>query len=328
MLVLRVSAAAAAPSMAKTTSGTVQIADMGTGVEHCKKLYDSWATSYEKDVRDWGYTMPEECARMLKKHISGKAAEKCRVLDAGAGDGLSGKALADEGFGECLGCDLSPELVKLARQKAIYKTVQVVDLSRPTRFDSDHFDAATVVGVMTYLEPNGPVLDELCRVVRPGGLVLFTHRSDKVGLWQSKHEQLVADGKWEQVEITEELPYLPNNPEFGDTIKVIIHVFRICKKTSAELQATPKRGAAFYVQAARGFLQGVHEDGEVRDPVETLTISGAGGSIVAAVEAATACVREGVGAVTKVETSYSDIWNRSSDSSRDIAGIRIQLKKA
>lgn len=88
---------------------------------------------------------------------------------------------------------------------------------------------------MTYLEPDGCSLDEFCRVVKPGGLVIFTHRSYKVERWKAKHDQLVKDGKWEKVEITEPLPYLPKNPEYGENIKVIIHVFRVCGHVTSKL---------------------------------------------------------------------------------------------
>merc|ERR1712151_905959 len=108
-----------------------------------------------------------------------------KVLDAGAGDGLSGKAITDLGFKEVTGIDLSPELIKIAQNNNIYKKAEVADLSKPLKYKSDEFDAITVVGVMTYLEPDGCALDEFCRVVKPGGLVIFTHRTDKVDQWKA-----------------------------------------------------------------------------------------------------------------------------------------------
>ena len=91
----------------------------------------------------------------------------------------------------------------------------MANMSKPLDFNTDQFEAATVVGVTTYLEPEGPSLDELVRVVTLGGLVLFTHRTDKVDKWAAKHEQLIADKKWEDVEVTGPMPYLPKNPEHG-----------------------------------------------------------------------------------------------------------------
>jgi predicted TPR repeat methyltransferase len=218
--------------MANTTGGKVFIAGAGTDSKANEKLYDDWAAQYEKDVRSWGYTMPEDCAKILKKYTPVGKESTFKILDAGAGDGISGKAITDLGYKDVTGTDLSPELIKIAQTNGIYKAAFVEDLSKPMSFKNDEFDAITVVGVMTYLGPDGCALDEFCRVVKPGGLVIFTHRTDKVDKWKSRQEQFVKEGKWETVEITEPLPYLPKNPEYADKIKVIIHVFRVCSPRS------------------------------------------------------------------------------------------------
>jgi len=214
--------------MANTKEGTVQIAGAGTNPESNQKLYDDWAPQYEQDVRGWGYNMPEICAEILKAHIPAGNEASCKVLDAGAGDGLSGKALVEQGFTDVTGVDLSPELVKIAQDHGIYTKAEVADLSQPLQFVTDEFDALTVVGVMTYLEPDGCSLAEFCRVVRPGGLVVMTHRTDKAHVWNARHQQLIEEGKWEEIAISDEYPYLPNNPEYGEDIKVIVYVFRVC----------------------------------------------------------------------------------------------------
>jgi len=205
----------------------------GTSPEANQKLYDDWAQKYEEDVRTWGYTMPEDCAKILKKYCPEDRVKDFEVLDAGAGDGLSGKAITDLGFENVTGIDLSPELIKIAQENKIYKKAEVADLSKPLPYADGQFDAITVVGVMTYLEPDGCCLDEFCRVVKPGGLVIFTHRTDKVDQWTDAHEKFISDGKWEKVEITDPLPYLPQNPEYADKIKVIIHVFRVAEEKKA-----------------------------------------------------------------------------------------------
>mmetsp|Transcript_19925 Transcript_19925/g.30220 ORF Transcript_19925/g.30220 Transcript_19925/m.30220 type:complete len:178 (+) Transcript_19925:129-662(+) len=83
-----------------------------------KDIYDAWATNYEKDVREWGYSLPEKVAEVLKGYIPTLATKKndttittdnndsnsnsnddddddstIRILDAGACNGLSGLAL-------------------------------------------------------------------------------------------------------------------------------------------------------------------------------------------------------------------------------------------
>lgn len=131
--------------MANTKDGTVQIAGAGTNPDANQKLYDDWAQKYEQDVRSWGYTMPEDCAKILKKHAPKGKESTYKVLDAGAGDGLSGKAITDQGFTEVTGIDLSPELIKIAQKNKIYKVAEVADLAKPMKYRTDEFDAITVV---------------------------------------------------------------------------------------------------------------------------------------------------------------------------------------
>jgi len=312
--------------MAQTKDGIVQIGDAGTSPDANKKLYDDWAVKYTADVREWGYDMPEVCAATLKKYAPTDSGDTYKVLDAGAGDGLSGKAIADQGFKEVVGIDISPELIKIAAKKNVYKKVEVADLSKPLKYRTDEFDAMTIVGVMTYLEPDGCSLDEMCRIVKTGGLIIMTHRSDKVDLWKPKMEQFEKDGKWEKVEITEPLPYLPNNPEYGDKIKVIVHVYRVGKKESVDMRVTNKKGTGFYVKSAKSFFQGVEDkDGNKKDPVKVLTISGLGDAINTAVAAATACEQEGLCTVTAIETSYPDM--QSGGRTTTCGAIKITLKR-
>merc|ERR1719473_2515182 len=127
--------------------------------------------------------MPEEVAEKLRRLVPSENVESFKILDAGAGDGLSGKAISDQGFKEVTGIDVSPELIKIAKKNKVYKTAEVADLNKPVKYRTDEFDAITIVGVMTYLDKDGCCLDEFCRVVKPGGYVIMTHRTDKTDSW-------------------------------------------------------------------------------------------------------------------------------------------------
>merc|ERR1719515_266820 len=105
-----------------------------------KKLYDQWANKYEQDVRAWGYRMPEVCAETLKRYAPAGQEDTLKILDAGAGDGLSGKAIADQGFKDVIGVDISPELIKIANNNNMYKKAEVADLSKPLKYEADAFD--------------------------------------------------------------------------------------------------------------------------------------------------------------------------------------------
>ena len=85
-------------------------------MDEAKKMYDDWASTgnYEKNVREWGYDMPEKVAAAASSQQLNAPIEDCKVLDAGAGDGLSGVALKEVGFRNIIGTDLSPEMLAIA----------------------------------------------------------------------------------------------------------------------------------------------------------------------------------------------------------------------
>lgn len=209
----------------QTTKPT--LAGRGTGSDENAKLYDDWAGNYTNDVKSWGYVAPEKVAALLKEHVSSTSVATMKILDAGGGDGLSGMALKQSGFKEITGIDISPEMVTLAKTHGCYAQADVVDLNKPmTMYTTNQFDAITCVGVMTYLDPEGPTLEEFCRVTKPGGLICYTNRTDKLDKWKAAEDKMTKAGKWKVVKICDPMPYLPNNPEFGTKVQVVMHLFR------------------------------------------------------------------------------------------------------
>ncbi|WP_440995173.1 class I SAM-dependent DNA methyltransferase [Arhodomonas sp. SL1] len=197
------------------------------GREELRAYYDQWAESYDKTLQSWDYQAPKQAASMLRPLIPGEAT----MFDAGCGTGLSGQALRDAGYsGRIDGSDLSPESVELARKREIYDTVEVIDLDRhPLPVASDLYDATLSIGVLTYIQDLTGLLSEFCRVTRPGGYVLFTHRDDLVAEQDffTLTEDLVEKGLWEKVEVTDPQPYLPGHPDYADDIGIIYFLFRV-----------------------------------------------------------------------------------------------------
>lgn len=114
-------------------------------------------------------------------HLRGAAAS--RLLEIGAGHGVSGRHFADAGFAvTCV--DLAPEMV--ARCRAAGLTAEVMDF-RALAFDDGAFDA--VFGMNTLLHVPGTelgaVLAEVERVLAPGGLFYWGQYGgrDAEGVW-------------------------------------------------------------------------------------------------------------------------------------------------
>ncbi|MFP5379061.1 MAG: L-histidine N(alpha)-methyltransferase, partial [Vicinamibacteria bacterium] len=99
--------------------------------------------------------------------------------------------------------------------KGVYRETLVADLSVPLdAFAAGSFDAAVLVGVFSYGQAPAETLDEIVRLVRSGGVVAFTmrtdfHEQDAMGV-RSRMEALEARGAWRLLECTDPLPYLPH----------------------------------------------------------------------------------------------------------------------
>jgi predicted TPR repeat methyltransferase len=184
------------------------------------KYYDNWASDYDGTLADWRYEAPEQVASMLRTKLSPKSA----ILDAGCGTGLSGRALHTAGFTTIDGIDVSHRSLKIASMTGAYRTLHAMDLQRlPLPIPDDLYDGLTCVGVLTYLTDSISTLREFSRVVRPGGFVAVTQRSDLFAEreFPSVLEALVNEGVIAHVSISEPRPYLPDNEEFGD--QVLVH---------------------------------------------------------------------------------------------------------
>lgn len=177
-----------------------------------KRLYADWAVTYDADHEKVGFFGHRLTAEVLARHLTRRDA--ARVLDAGAGTGAAGEALSALGFNDLVAVDLSDEMLAVAREKGIYSQTIVADLSLPVdAFGEDSFDAAILVGVFSYGQAPAETLDEIIRLVRPGGVVAFTmrtdfHVEDAMGV-RSRMHLLERRGAWHLLECTDPAPYLP-----------------------------------------------------------------------------------------------------------------------
>lgn len=200
---------------------TTDLAAQSTATsEEIAELYDNWAGSggYDRDVSDWGYVAPERVADMTVTALTGVPGE---VLDAGCGTGRVGVELHAHGVRNVLGGDFTPESITAARRRDVYTSVVHLDLNEPLPYPDDRFAVTVSVGVFTYLSDTDATIRELVRIVKPRGTVIFTQRTD---LWAERDcdrllDRLVDDGLC-TVEISDPQPYLPENPDFGDTIRI------------------------------------------------------------------------------------------------------------
>jgi SAM-dependent methyltransferase len=134
-----------------------------------RRRYDLWAKQYDADLGNLeDYLAPRAMAGVAKTFLS----RTDRILDAGAGTGLSGAALQAAGFGNLVAADYSAGMLEIAATKNIYQETLQADFGARTPFADDAFDAVVTVGTTSQMPAES--LREYVRIVRPGGRILFT----------------------------------------------------------------------------------------------------------------------------------------------------------
>jgi len=155
-------------------------------------VYDGWAEDYESAMTNVGYTHPAMVAGILARHVP---ATEDPVLDAGCGTGIMGEILPALGYGELVGLDASLGMLARAREKGAYRSLHHLFLGDPLPFSDDEFAAVASAGVFTQSHAPLSGLDELIRVTRPGGCVVFSvARTYLDGPLDEKRAELEAAG--------------------------------------------------------------------------------------------------------------------------------------
>jgi SAM-dependent methyltransferase len=156
---------------------------------------------------------------------SGLLARDARILDVGAGTGLLGAALAERGFTVLDALDLSPAMLAEAERKGIYRTLTEGRLGDVLPYEAAAFDAVVAACVLTTGHAPASCLDELVRITRAGGHVVFTLRSDRPPPgFDETIAALVDTGAWSLVERGEEFQAMPTSePE----VLVRVGAFRV-----------------------------------------------------------------------------------------------------
>jgi predicted TPR repeat methyltransferase len=193
--------------------------------EELARTYDEWAEAYDEDAAKFGYQNPALVTGMIERYVG---ADDGAILDAGAGTGIMGEIFAILGHGNLVGIDLSEGMLAIARRKNVYREVRQRVMGEPLDFADDAFAAATAVGVLTVGHAPPEPFDELVRVTRPGGHLVFTVTEPAYheGGFKEKQEVLEADGRWKLVEVTKPYRALPGAIEVASLLSRV-YVYRV-----------------------------------------------------------------------------------------------------
>ena len=89
-----------------------------------------------------------------------------KILDAGCGTGLVGSSLSTLGYINLDGLDFSLDMLKVAREKRVYKNLIQADLNKKLKFDDAIYDAIICCGTFTRGHVGPDVLIELMRILK------------------------------------------------------------------------------------------------------------------------------------------------------------------
>lgn len=175
--------------------------------EDLTATYDEWAAAYESDMLSLGYMVPSVAVGLAARHVPSSS----RALDAGVGTGMLGNILRVLGYHDLTGIDISEGMMEIARTKGAYRELRRMTLGEPLDFPDSHFDAILSIGVFTEGHAPPESLDELLRITRPKGRLVFGVREETYtsGGFREKQNQFSENDLWKPLEATEPFPTFP-----------------------------------------------------------------------------------------------------------------------
>ena len=134
------------------------------GPEDARRMYGDWAETYDESFgKGWGYIAPREIATILRAE-TGPSAE---ILDIGAGTGLVAEHLRGLTVDAI---DITPEMLDVARNKGLYRSLMLGDLTKALDIPDASYDAVVSCGTFTHGHVGPECFPELLRITRPGAV--------------------------------------------------------------------------------------------------------------------------------------------------------------
>jgi len=168
--------------------------------EDLQVVYKEWAAAYDHDNDNLLGTVSQPISvQIFQEYIKDKS---LRIIDVGCGTGLVGVELGKAGFSNFDGIDISQEMIDIAKQRG-YSKLFIGSLNDSLPCENNEYDAALCVGVFTHGHVGSDRLDELIRIVKPGGIICFTVNEgvyDSYG-FDSKIKNLESTNIWKILEI-------------------------------------------------------------------------------------------------------------------------------
>ena len=182
--------------------------------EKLGSYYDNWASSYEDDMAEVSYSGPQIGGKLLREFQATEGQKpdlSARIVDAGCGTGLVGVALAEIGYENIDGFDLSESMAQKARKTKTYRqvfgSIDIMNVANTVGLQA--YDALLCIGVFTLGHVPPQAMVQLIQLVRPGGLLIVTTRNlyyDETE-FQQVVDELIDTGELTLLKLIKDAPY-------------------------------------------------------------------------------------------------------------------------
>ncbi len=146
--------------------------DKGAPVEYTRALFDQYAYSYDKQVKEkLKYQVPQLLREAVGPFVS--AGLSVDILDLGCGTGLCAPLFADI-VGKMVGIDVSANMIEVARSLGGYDKLFVMDIMSYLHNHFNEFDLIILADVLVYFGSLEEILKACTKTLRTKGLCCFS----------------------------------------------------------------------------------------------------------------------------------------------------------
>jgi len=176
-------------------------------------FYSNWADEYDAQLEDeLNYLAPAKTAALFMRYATDRAA---KILDIGCGTGLTSVDLAGAGYLHIDGLDFSEAMLQKARGRNFFLSLIEADLNQPLKIADGEYDAAISSGTFTHGHIGAAPLDEIFRIIKPGGYLVCTiHQA----IWsdhgfEDKIDALNRSGQVRTIEMNRDVYFRDSAPD-------------------------------------------------------------------------------------------------------------------
>lgn len=213
--------------------------------------------NYNLIAKEWDASRFRPSGLKLKLLVGLKKGDQ--VLDAGCGNGLVAPMVLKAG-GHYVGIDISRQLVAIAKKRFAAEVgrgaveFKVFDITKPLPVARNSFDYVICFGVLHHIPTSAlrqKVLNEFCRVLKPGGQAVILVWN-LLNPWVEAKFKISDQFKAKPARLDDGDIYVPWRATAGCVIKRYVHLFTVAE-WRALLAKTPfkKTRFGFYTRSGQ-----------------------------------------------------------------------------